>query len=578
MLTLDLFLAGADSVIWRYCGSLAGTRSRWLSEVLLEWRGDMAGKVHLPGHAFISYVREDSRKVNLLQQVLEAAGVRVWRDNTDLLPGDDWRMAIKRAITEDALVFIACFSRNSLARLTSYQNEELILAIDQLRLRQPGEPWLIPVRFDDCAIPQIDLGGGRSLSSIQRADLFGDEFDESAARLVAAVHRILHRAGVAPADNGAVPAEHRLQASATQDEGEDHQKIRVPSSASPWGRGQPVSLSHEGHEEPSKLAAEGESGFVLGGRWALYGPLSEAASGGGMMWRAKDRLGGEKWFAVKTAPTGSVSMNTTAYLRELSIRNERRVEHIVSANIGQIIDFGEDHGLVYIVYPLYQPGSLALYCQREGAQRTLRWCAQIVSHILAGLIDTSNVGIIHLDVKPSNIMLDGSTVRVVDWGLSRRWDHADEYEPVVRATPFFASPEQLLRPCPGWDTPLADLYSVGATFYWLITGEAPLRHETGDVDLLTYRYALTDGIRPQPAHELVRGLPQMLSTMIDRWLNFDPASRVPPETPLRSSLHVARGELDALWWQLPEMKVGQVTGTRRKRRRRRLWTITSRIT
>jgi len=52
-----------------------------------------------------------------------------------------------------------------------------------------------------------------------------------------------------------------------------------------------------------------------------------------MMWRAKDRLGGEKWFAVKTAPTGSVSMNTTAYLRELSIRNERRVEHIVSANI-----------------------------------------------------------------------------------------------------------------------------------------------------------------------------------------------------------------------------------------------------
>lgn len=146
---------------------------------------------YLTGHVFISYVREDSSKVDSLQHSLEAAGVHVWRDTADLWPGEDWRIKIRHAITDDALVFLACFSIKSLARKKSYQNEELALAIEQMRLRRPGEPWLIPVRFDDCDIPDLDLGGGRTLSSIQCADILADRFDEGARRLTAAVVRIL---------------------------------------------------------------------------------------------------------------------------------------------------------------------------------------------------------------------------------------------------------------------------------------------------------------------------------------------------------------------------------------------------
>jgi hypothetical protein len=145
------------------------------------------------GHAFLSYAREDSQAVDRLQRVLEAAGIRVWRDTDDLWPGEDWRARIRHAITDNALAFIACFSSNSVGRETSYQNEELMLAIEQLRLRRPGDPWLIPVRLDDCAIPDVDIGGGRTLASIQRADLFGDRHHEGVARLVAAVLRILDR-------------------------------------------------------------------------------------------------------------------------------------------------------------------------------------------------------------------------------------------------------------------------------------------------------------------------------------------------------------------------------------------------
>jgi TIR domain len=143
------------------------------------------------GHAFISYVREDSRNVDRLQQALEAAGVRTWRDTADLWPGEDWRTKIRRAIIDEPIVFIACFSRTSLARERSYQNEELALAIDQMRLRPPDEPWLIPVRFDDCEIPDFNIGGGRSLRTIQRVDLFGDRFNEGLTSLTTAVLRIL---------------------------------------------------------------------------------------------------------------------------------------------------------------------------------------------------------------------------------------------------------------------------------------------------------------------------------------------------------------------------------------------------
>jgi hypothetical protein len=143
------------------------------------------------GHAFLSYVHEDAAEVDWLQQTLESAGIPVWRDTVNLGPGETWRVKIREAIADDALVFIACFSRRGVARRKSYQYEELWLAVDQLRSRRPDVPWLIPVRFDECDIPGFDIGGGRTLSSIEYVDLFGANRDLAASRLVAAVKRLL---------------------------------------------------------------------------------------------------------------------------------------------------------------------------------------------------------------------------------------------------------------------------------------------------------------------------------------------------------------------------------------------------
>ena len=105
------------------------------------------------GYAFISYVHENSRKVDHLQRTLESAGIRVWRDIDDLRPGEDWRAKIREAISQGALVFIACFSKESVARSKSYQYEELTLAIEEIRKRSPEASWFIPVRPDGLGNP-----------------------------------------------------------------------------------------------------------------------------------------------------------------------------------------------------------------------------------------------------------------------------------------------------------------------------------------------------------------------------------------------------------------------------------------
>jgi nucleoside phosphorylase len=143
------------------------------------------------GHVFLSYANDDSAGVDQVQDALKAAGVRVWRDIDDLLGGQDLLHTIRQAITSNAFVFIAFFSTTSVARTKSYQNAELTLAIEEMRMRRFDLPWLIPVRLDDCEVPDRDIGGGRTLRSLLWIDLFGPGAARQTDRLVRSVLQIL---------------------------------------------------------------------------------------------------------------------------------------------------------------------------------------------------------------------------------------------------------------------------------------------------------------------------------------------------------------------------------------------------
>ena len=93
------------------------------------------------GYVFISYARGDSELVDSLHRKLEAAGIAVWRDSASLSPGEDWRIKVRQAIA-DAAVFLACFSSRGSGRGRSYQNEEFLLAVEQVRQRPLALPGL----------------------------------------------------------------------------------------------------------------------------------------------------------------------------------------------------------------------------------------------------------------------------------------------------------------------------------------------------------------------------------------------------------------------------------------------------
>jgi hypothetical protein len=143
-------------------------------------------------HVFLSYIHEDKEAVDTLQDALQSAGFSVWRDTHDLFPGDNWEVKIKQAIQDGSLIFLACFSSSLDKREVSYQYAELMLAAEQYRLRPPDTSWLMTARLDECEIPSVDLGGGRTLNAtVQRIDLFGPQAMANIARLVTAIHRVL---------------------------------------------------------------------------------------------------------------------------------------------------------------------------------------------------------------------------------------------------------------------------------------------------------------------------------------------------------------------------------------------------
>jgi hypothetical protein len=144
-----------------------------------------------PGYAFLSYAREDAKAVDRIQERLHNEGVTVWRDINDLWPGQDWKTEIRKAITRGTLAFIAFFSQAAVRRTKSHMREELLLAVDEFRARPPGRPWLIPVRLEDCELPDLDLGMGRTLDSIQRVDLFGQARERQTDRLIATVAQLV---------------------------------------------------------------------------------------------------------------------------------------------------------------------------------------------------------------------------------------------------------------------------------------------------------------------------------------------------------------------------------------------------
>jgi hypothetical protein len=120
---------------------------------------------------FVSYVTDDLKRVTELAEVLRELEITVWLDKNDLTPGLRWKDAIRQSISSGDF-FLACFSKAYMRRQKSYMNEELTLAIEELRLRPSDRVWFIPARLSPCEIPDRSIGAGETLRSLQWVDLW----------------------------------------------------------------------------------------------------------------------------------------------------------------------------------------------------------------------------------------------------------------------------------------------------------------------------------------------------------------------------------------------------------------------
>ena len=186
-----------------------------------------------------------------------------------------------------------------------------------------------------------------------------------------------------------------------------------------------------------------------------------------------------------------------------------------------IFDVGEHEGRPYIVMEYLPGGSLADRIEREGAQpvgRSLEWLGQA-----AAALDAAHAnGIVHRDVKPANLLLDGDDrVKVADFGVASAADLGSFTEAgTVVGTAGYLAPEQARGERA---TPASDRYALAVVAFELLTGSGP-----SSASRRPPRRWPTSAPRSLPSRARIRSLPPELDDVLARGLAKEPQHRFGP--------------------------------------------------
>ena len=274
----------------------------------------------------------------------------------------------------------------------------------------------------------------------------------------------------------------------------------------------------------------------------------------GEVYRADDLTLGQQ-VALKFLPE-SLSQNPTSVER---FRNEVRLARQVShPHVCRVYDVGEIEGHLFLSMEYVDGEDLASLLRRIGRLPSDK-AVEIARGLCAGLAAAHDKGILHRDLKPGNVMIDGrGQVLLTDFGLAGIANEIERDE-VRNGTPLYMAPEQLA----GQEvTARSDIYSLGLLLYELFTGRRPFEAAT-----LGELVRVRSSTRPLTPTTLVHDLDPAVERVILRCLESEPASRpasalavaaaLPGGDPLAAAL--AAGETPS-----PEMvaAAGEGTGLR----------------
>ncbi|GAA1958537.1 serine/threonine-protein kinase [Catenulispora subtropica] len=225
-------------------------------------------------------------------------------------------------------------------------------------------------------------------------------------------------------------------------------------------------------EVDTERLAPGER--VVAGRYVLRGELGRG--GMGVVWRGEDRVIGRP-VAVKEMRLGEgVTAAERAEFEQRILREARTAGRLNDPAVVTVFDVVHDNGSIYIVMELVEAPTLSDVVRRSGPLPPAA-VAELGRQVLTALEAAHAAGIVHRDVKPSNIMLGGNgRAKLTDFGIAQAADDPTLTKTgAVIGSPAYLAPERLA----GQEaSPASDIWSLGAVLYFAIEGRAAFERDT----------------------------------------------------------------------------------------------------
>ena len=217
------------------------------------------------------------------------------------------------------------------------------------------------------------------------------------------------------------------------------------------------------------MASEQAVERLVADRYALVSPI--ARGGMGRVWRARDTVLDREVAVKEVELPPRLTNSEREALRARVLREARAAARLHDPVSVTVYDVVEDDGRVHLVLELVDARNLSQVVTSEGPLSPELAAAAGVA-LLGALAEAHREGIVHRDVKPSNVMLlaDGS-VRLTDFGIaSIKDDPSITATGMVLGSPSYMAPEQVEGAGSG---PATDLWGLGATLYFAVEGESP---------------------------------------------------------------------------------------------------------
>src|SRR5437762_11452238 len=165
------------------------------------------------------------------------------------------------------------------------------------------------------------------------------------------------------------------------------------------------------------------------------------------------------------------------------LREARAAAQIRHPNVARVSHYGEQDGECFYVMELVEGETLEAKVRREGAM-PLALALEVIEQAARALAAAESCGVVHRDIKPSNIMLESDPggcapiVKVIDYGIAKILNPeaergAEQTKTGFIGTPAFASPEQFAPSEQMKIDTRSDIYSLGVTFWYLLSGRVP---------------------------------------------------------------------------------------------------------